>query len=236
MHTKVRQLRQLLKEMERPAADEAQVSSGCWPLDAILPRSGFARGSLIEWLVSGQASGAGLLALLAARQACGGCGILVIVDCGRLFYPPAAAAFQIRLDRTIVVHPVNEKDECWALDQALRCPHVSAVLAWPRRFDSRTFRRLQLAAAASGCLGLFVRPVVTQKEPSWADVRLLVTPEASRSGWRLQVKILRCRGHIRKDFVELEIDEQTGEIHAAHPCPLVPRLACPETGSRQTRA
>ena len=31
----------------------------------------------------------------------------------------------------IVVHPRNAADERWALDQALRCEHAAAVLAWP---------------------------------------------------------------------------------------------------------
>ncbi len=40
------------------------------------------------------------------------------------------------------------------LDQALRCPHVAAVLGWPEEIDRSTFRRLHRAAHQGGCIGL----------------------------------------------------------------------------------
>jgi hypothetical protein len=122
----------------------------------------------------------------------------------------------------IVVRPDNDKDEQWALDQALRCEHTAAVLAWPRRLEGRTFRRLQLAVEASGAVGFFVRPMAAQREPSWADLRLAVAPRASPGGWQLSVRLLRCRGRFGKKEGEVmvEIDHQTGEIHAARACHL----------------
>ena len=68
------------------------------------------------------------------------------------FYPPAAVRLGIALDRLLLVRVDNRADHDWALDQALRCPAVAAVMAWPEalagRLDGRTFRRLQLAAEA----------------------------------------------------------------------------------------
>jgi hypothetical protein len=40
-------------------------------------------------------------------------------------------------------------------------------------------RRWQLAAAASGAVGLFVRPRTTLGEPSWAEARIAVSPHCS---------------------------------------------------------
>jgi hypothetical protein len=245
-----------------------RISSGCKPLDRFLPGGGFARGSLVEWLAAGPGSGTAVLALTAAWAACSEGGLLVIVDRDGTFYPPAAAAWGVDLQNAIVVRPTNQKDEHWALDQALRCPDVAAVLAWPESLDSLTFRRLQLAAETSGGLGMLVRPATTLAKPSWANVRLLVEsqgPEGQgtkkrtkkgsgtfcakhpqgRSGkrfltpfssWRLRVKILRCRGLLKKNQIELEIDDRTGEIHETHSRHLAAKLATATPRARQARA
>lgn len=159
-----------------PAHFAPQLSTGAPPLDALLPRGAYRRGALVEWLAPAPDSGAAALALVAAREAHADGGAVVVIDRTGTFYPPAAAAWRLDLASTIVVHPTNDKDEHWALDQALRCQHAAAVLAWPRRLDDRTFRRLQLAAETSGAIGLFIRPLTTERDPSWADLRLAVAP------------------------------------------------------------
>ncbi|MBA3482172.1 MAG: hypothetical protein H0T51_10195 [Pirellulales bacterium] len=210
-----------------PAHFPAVIPTGCEALDRLLPQGVWRRGSLVEWLSEPPGSGAGTLALVAARQAHAEGGAVVVIDRHGMFYPPAAAAWRLDLAGVIVVHPDNDKDEQWALDQALRCEHTAAVLAWPGRLEGRTFRRLQLAAEASGAVGFFVRPIAAEREPSWADVRLAVAPRASPgdeplSGWQLSVRLLRCRGRFGKKEGEVvvEIDHQTGEIHEARACRL----------------
>src|SRR5688572_32232769 len=86
----------------RPPADERLVSTGSPPLDQLLPGGGLRRGSLVEYLSPGAGSGAGTLALAAAREACRdeegqSHRAFVIVDQSRTFYPPAAAAWGIDL-------------------------------------------------------------------------------------------------------------------------------------------
>jgi len=180
-------LKQLLQGVQRsgqPAAGEARVSSGCGPLDQLLPGCGFSRGSLVEWLDAEPGCGVGLLALATAREAAADGGVLVLIDRDRTFYPPAAAAWGIDLQRLILVRPVSDVDASWALDQALRCSHVAAVVSWPQRLEARAFRRLQLAAETSGGLGLLIRPDAARSEPSWADVRLRVSPVGGSRSWQ----------------------------------------------------
>ncbi len=226
-HRTLDRLQELLRRVEgsgqRPARD--CISSGCPPLDRLLPQHGLLRGSLAEWLADGPGCGAGTLAVLTAREACREGGVLVVVDAKGTFYPPCAVAWGMPLSSTFVVRPPTHQDELWAIDQALRCEHVAAVLAWPRRIDDHTFRRWQLAAEASGCLGLLVRPSVVRREPSWADVRLFVSPVAAQQGRRLHVQLLRCRGRFGEGAIELEINERTGEIDEAHAGRLAPQLA-----------
>ena len=129
----VRALRGRIDRIEggRRPRENAVVSSGCRALDRLLPERGFRRGTLVEWLATGEASGVETLALVAAREACGKDGVLVVFDQQRQFYPPGAVRLGIDPGNLIVVRAVNRADETWGMDQALRCPGVAVVLAWP---------------------------------------------------------------------------------------------------------
>jgi hypothetical protein len=112
--------------------------------------------------------------------------MLVVIDRGQTFYPPAAALWGIDLDRLIVVRPQSARDELWAAVQSLRSPAVAAVWGMIDRLDSRAFRRLQLAAQAGRTLGLLLRPPSARGQPSWADVRLEVTGKLQIANCKLK--------------------------------------------------
>ena len=255
----VHALRRRIGQIEegRRTREDAALSSGCRALDRILPGRGFRRGTLVEWLSDGPASGAETLALVAAREACGKGGVLVVFDRARQFYPPAAVRLGIDPGDLIVVQATNRADDIWAMDQTLRCPGVAVVLAWPdglTRAKSTTqedlktsghgtrksrretlkghdFRRFQLAAEEGGGLGLLVRPQDVQHEPSWADVRLLVEPlPASGRARRMRIRVLRCRGGSGGRAVEVEINDETHTVHS------VSRLARNAVGRRAAGA
>ena len=229
--------------LEDPASLERipALSSGCPALDRALPEKGFRPGTLVEWLSHGEGDGTATLAFRAAagalRAAVGAGnrgGVVMVLDRTGEFYPLAAAAQGIEPARLIVVHPGNKADHTWALDQALRCPAVAAVVAWPEspdgKLDGHTFRRLQLAVEQGGGLGLLVRPESVRGQPSWADVRLLVEPLPSTSPYgrapcthgrrRMRVVLLRCRGGghhvpmvvVGEQSVEVEIDDETDPL------------------------
>jgi hypothetical protein len=228
----------------RAAEKGPGITSG-WPsLDRLLPGGAFCRGTLVEWLADGRATGACTLALTAAREACREAGSLVVIDREHEFYPPAALELGIDLARLIIVRP-RDKDHAWAVDQALRSPAVAAVLCRPARWDDHTFRRLQLAAETSGCLGLLVRPGAVRGEPSWADLRLLVEPMQSHARGpaaverRLRVELLRSRARARGGAVELALPSQESERvdeYEKSPLHLASQLAAPATRRRSARA
>jgi hypothetical protein len=195
----------------REAAREV-VSSGFRPLDSLLPAGGIRRGSLVEWLAGGEIGGGAVT--LAAAVACrlvpadrrpapaGGIGprTIVVVDRSGWFHPPAVLPWlgtESDGPQLVVARPSRYEDEIWAIDQALRCSGVAAVLAWPRMEAvgdglwpaaqrrsppharqqwSIAMRRWQLAARSSGAVGLFVRSAAARREPSWAEVRIAVAP------------------------------------------------------------
>lgn len=231
-------LRRQLGRWEAAGAPEDEVvfSSGVTAIDRLLPGGGLRHGMLVEWLAgpSGAVgSGTATLGLLGAREACGEGGALVVIDRGQTFYPPAAAAWGIDLERMIVVHPKNARDELWAAVQALRSPAVAAMFATIDRLDSRAFRRLQLAAQAGRTLGILVWPGRAREEPSWADVSLEVETRAKsrESSARvsalssrlstfdfprlIQVRLLRCHNGRAGNSVVLQIDDASQTVREA---------------------
>jgi protein ImuA len=180
-------------------SDAKAISTGYGVLDRALG-GGVHCGTLVEWIASEGGVGATTLALAAAKEACREAGALLVIDRRRTFYPLAAAACGIDLSRLLLVRPQHDRDETWAIDQALRSGGASAVLAWPEKLDDHLFRRLQLAAEAGGTLGLFLRPLRALAEPSWAEVRFLVDPQPSAPSSngaatrRTKVSLLRSSG------------------------------------------
>jgi hypothetical protein len=191
------------------------VSSGFAAVNALLPAGGLRRGSLVEWLAGGEAAagdlagGAGAVSLalaVACRLAAAGPRTIVVVDRAGWFHPPAVMPWLGDSRQLVVARPSSDDDEIWAIDQALRCSGVAAVVAWPRsvvrqqgdkiqarsslppagRHDgfrprptaqwTTAMRRWQLAARKSGAVGLLVRPAAAAREPSWAEARLAVSP------------------------------------------------------------
>jgi hypothetical protein len=118
-------------------------------------------------------------------------GTIVVVDRRGRFHPPAVlpwveaaqggapsaprTAHDAPPGSLVVVRPAHDEDEIWAIDQALRCPGVTAVVAWPERATTTALRRWQLGARGGGAVGLLLRPPRARRDPSWAQARLDVT-------------------------------------------------------------
>lgn len=247
-------LRQQLGRCGAIAAEEAAVfSCGAEAVDRLLPAGGLRAGMLVEWL---GASGAATLGLLGAREACREGGVLVVVDRARTFYPPAAEAWGIDLERLIVVHPQTARDELWAAVQALRSPVVAALWTCIDRLDGRAFRRLQLAVEAGRTLGVLVRPVGARGQPTWAGARLEARPlsvvhsplhlndgrRTRDNGRFIEVRVVHCHGGRPGDSAALEIDDasytvrQARSIHDSLSLCLATELADPTGRSRPARA
>ena len=240
------QMRQIEGTRWKAGAGEV-VSSGDATLDTLLPDRGFRRGALVEWLGKNDASGAGTLALVAAREALATGGALVVFDRARKFYPPAALALGIPLEQLILVRPRNQADQDWALDQVLRSRGVAVAWCAVERTDDHAFRRWQLAAESSGVMGFLLRGPQARGESSWAEVRLGIEPlagprdEPSRTR-RLRVELLRARTGQTGRAIELELPEsrawyhgrdkhhETGALH------LAPSMAPAATRRRSRRA
>jgi len=221
------------------------VPTGFAPLDRLLPAGGVRRGSLVEWLCRDEASGAAALASAVAcrlaeaadRESGAMASAIVVVDRKGRLYPPAVLGWLERAGgsgrptpRLVVARPAHEADEMWAIDQALRCRGVAAVLAWPARIHATAMRRWQLAARASLAVGLFMRPLTAGREPSWAEARIAV---AAQPGGGLAVRRLRLslvggpwagEADLQERSVEIGLDLVRGCAAGAPAEPAAPRI------------
>lgn len=230
------QIRQLERPQSKPDSEFHETLTGIDAFDALLPVGGLTGGTMIEWLSPSGGGGSTLATILAARVLTE-TGTLVVVDSAGEFYPPAMANLGVPLQQIVIIRPSHIGEALWVFEQSLRCSGVSITMAWFDHITDQVFRRLQLATEAGGGVGFLIRPSRFSKQRSWADARLSVQPVARPKLTmqalvcrRLKVELLHCRGQIEGGQVEVEINDETGDVH------LAPRLATATTQHRKAGA
>ncbi len=231
----LRNLLEQIRSLERADGKThwpAAVSSGFLSLDRLLPHKGLVGGTLVEWLGDGPGAGAMTLALAITGRLTRAEGVVVVVDSKREFFPPAAAALGVPLERTVVVEPGDVRMEWWTLEQALLSGAVSVTLGRIDRADERVLRRLLLAAEKGGGLGFLVRPASCARTGFCPGMRFLVTtlPDGTGSGWRLNVELLACRGGVAGSRAVVELNDEPNDV------PVAAQLAGAASAERAARA
>jgi hypothetical protein len=196
---------------ELPPGIAPGIPTGFAGLDAEIPGGGWPVGALTEVLCDACGAGEASLLLPALRYLTRaadwrGRGLL-LVDPPHLPYAPALAEAGIDLDLLAVVRPKTEEDALWAAEQALRSGAAGAVLVWARSArgtDSaqryQRLRRLQLAAAAGGGIGILfsASSAATLSTPAALRLALSTTPQG-----RLAVTLVKRRGLAQPKTVTL---------------------------------
>ncbi len=270
-HGDLAALRARVRALERGgprASGVAAAPLGLAALDAHLPGGGLALGCLHEIAGSraewddGAASGfclallARLLGALPERKAAApqARGPVLWVSRWRDLYAPGLAAFGLDPGRLILVRAGAGTEVLWAMEEALRCPRLAAVVGEVEALERSAGRRLQLAAEASGVTAFALRrplrPARRAEAPSAAATRWRVMPaQAShrvsagrgtflgRPCW--QVELLRCRGAAPGQW-HLEWDDATGGFALAaalrdRPSAPAPGAWRPEDGAAARR-
>lgn len=179
----------------RRAEATPAVASGDADLDAELPGGGWPQGALTEILV--ERHGLGELSLLLpalARLSAEGRWLAWVAP-PYIPYAPGLAAAGVDTSRVLRIYPRDDGESLWAVEQALASGTCGAVLAWPRRCDERSLRRLQLAAERGRSLGLLFRSESALEQASPAALRLNLRstggePEARQT----RVRLVKRRG------------------------------------------
>lgn len=176
----------------RSHAAFATLSTGYPALDDCLPGGGWPRAGLVEILTPRY--GAGELRLLVPALA-----KLTQLAPPRWLawiappfepFAPALAQSGIAIERQLVV---RTETALWAMEQALGSGACDAALAWPRRAQVRSIRRLQIATERGHTLGFLFRELTSARESSPAGLRLVFEPQPR--GARLT--FLKSRGGAR---------------------------------------
>jgi hypothetical protein len=107
----------------------------------------------------------------------------------------ANARDRLLLERSLFIDPPDDGTRLWAIDLALRCNAVCAVIADGCGLSMAQTRRLQLAAEAGGALVLLARPPEEEAELSAAMTRWRITPAPSSTDRpRWSIELLRRKG------------------------------------------
>lgn len=191
-------------------------------VDAVLPGGGLALGALHEVAggggeaVDGAAAALFAAGILARRPG----PVLWCVTRPDLFAPAISQA-GLSPDRVIYVEAGDEKTLMACFEEGLRHGGLAGVVAETARLSMTASRRLQLAAEASGILGLAVRrwrraaEAAVFGQPTAAATRWRVSPAPSsplpvpgvgRPRWR--VELIRCRGGEAAEFMLDACDEE----------------------------
>lgn len=134
-------------------------SVGLGSIEAAFPNHVFPRGAIHEFLNAAPeqaaANGGFISGILKNLMQHGG-PCLWISMCRTLF-PPSLKLFGVEPDRLIFIDLKREKDVLWAMEEALKCKGLAAVIGELGEISFTETRRLQLAAEQSRVTGFVLR-------------------------------------------------------------------------------
>jgi len=161
----IEELRQRLQALQKPAGIED--GPGLLPLgpsavDGVLG-GGLARGALHEIAAAGEAHLAAATGFALGLAGGGQPVCWIAEDMAQLEsgapYGPGLDPFNLAPERLLTVAVPHARDLLWAMEEALRCRAIGAVIGELRHgeLDAVAVRRLSLAAAEHGALALLLR-------------------------------------------------------------------------------
>ena len=228
----VAELRERIQRLEGgPARRRAVLPFGIKEIDGHLPGGGLALGALHE--VAGGGNGA----IDGAAAALFSAGIVARIR-GKILwcvtrqdlFAPALAQAGLAPGRVIYVEAGDEKSVLACFEEGLRHGGLGGVVAEVARLSMTASRRLELAAEASGAIGIAIRrwrrhteaadfgqptASVTRWRVSGLPSTALPVPGVGRARWRLE--LIRCRAGESADF---EVEACDGKGHLALPADL----------------
>jgi protein ImuA len=135
------------------------VDAAIGPIKNAFQGSSFPLAAVHEFISVGKEGAAatgGFVASLIAALMRGG-GATIWISNYRTIFPPALTSFGISPERIIFINLVKEKEICWAMEEALKCKGLSAVIGEIPELSFTTSRRFQLAVEHSHVTGFILR-------------------------------------------------------------------------------
>jgi protein ImuA len=175
----INQLRQeiQLRQGFRPPSART-VDMGLGPVASAFPQGIFPTGAMHEMLSDGpegDAAAGAFVAVLVGRLMAKG-GACIWIGPHRTVHPPALKAFGVEPERVIFVDIRKEKEGLWAIEEALKCEGLAAVVGEIREVSFLASRRFQLAVEQSRVTGFLLRDRPRNRQPIATVARWKITP------------------------------------------------------------
>ncbi|NCI47012.1 ImuA family protein [Sediminibacterium soli] len=149
----------LIREGLKINAAAALPDIGLGSMNQAFPDKTFPTGCIHECICddrSGKTATAGFIAGIVSVLMKEG-SVSVWIGPANTIFPPALAAFGIDPCKIVFVELHREKDRLWAMEEALACEGLSAVVGEIAQLDFTASRRLQLAVEKSHVTGFVIR-------------------------------------------------------------------------------
>jgi protein ImuA len=169
----------LMQGFKPPSVSAVDVGLG--PVAAAFPNGIFPTGAIHEFISASPenaaASGGFIAGLTAPLMESGGA--CVWITSGRKLFPPGLKAFGIEPDRVIFVDVKREREVLWAMEEALKCEGLAAVIGEMQDISFTASRRLQLAVEQSRVTGFVLRHYPRNLNPIACVARWKISPLSS---------------------------------------------------------
>ncbi|MGV8879737.1 MAG: ImuA family protein [Sphingobacteriaceae bacterium] len=211
-----------------PTAEKAK-GIGLGAMESAFPNNVFPTGAIHEMVcptLEQAAATSGLMGgLLASLMKRGG--VCLWISISRKLFPPSLMAFDVAPDKIIFIDVKKENDVLWAMEEALKCEGLAAVIAEVKELSIVQSRRLQLAVESSKVTGFLIRNDPHKLGSTTCVARWRVTPLPSvlQDGLpgvgfpRWQVELLRVRngnpGSWKLEWIDghfISVEEKMEEI------------------------
>lgn len=137
------------------AANDHTIDTGLGPINYAFPNGSFPLGAIHEFIAEDMAATCGFVAGILSVLMQNGSTCLWISPWRRLF-PPALHLFGISPDKIIFIDLQKERDLLWAVEEALKCNGLAAVVGEIKELSFTASRRLQLAVEQSKVTGFIL--------------------------------------------------------------------------------
>ena len=170
---------------------------GMEPVDRVLPEGGLPLAGVHE--VRGDRAATGFCAALLARMHETDGKPVLWLERGRDLYMPGLTRFGLKAGAVLTVSGISrDADMLWAIEEALGCGALSAVVGEIRAADFTASRRLQLAAEAGGVTCLLLgegrQGGAATALSRWQVTSMPSLPDGTGVGWPCwRVALSRCR-------------------------------------------
>ena len=167
----------LLLQGFKTTSNNSAIDVGFGPLKNAFPGNTFPLGAMHEFIYAAAedaaVTGGFIAGILASLMQSGG--VSIWIGSSLAIFPPALKSFGIAPDKIIFIDLQKEKDILWAMEEALKCEGLAAVIGEVRELSFTASRRLQLAVEQSQVTGFILRRNPIKINPTACVTRWKIT-------------------------------------------------------------